>query len=515
MPLHALPLTKDSPYLAMCWEACRRRGFAGVHLSHNLCHDAHDLLDDPAWAAEARAWVETLSGNGLETWVWTHEFHRPPEHLIDADNRFLFDEGDWAEHLRRKYEKFLTETLPGITGLVFTFAETSYEIYKDERVVSRHAAAERLRQLMEVLVDIGHRHGVRIVVRDFVYRLHEVQSMAAAIKGLPPEVTVMSKAVPHDWQPFYPPNPILGQCGAREQWMEFDLGLEYEGQQMMPYANLEQTAAWYRHGREQGIRHVCLRLDRYDGEKGQSALSTPWGQLALDAFAAWERDASASVESIHESWEKAHFPGAAEAVRLATASLQKMLFPAQNWLANHCMLPRYGYGKSHLVDGNADRLATWTGRPEDEAVRKNLKEMPRAFRLSLEAEAAEALDLYAEADRLVRERLDPHHPAAPCWQDGYRMLGSYLRLLAAYRRAFFLLREREENPAGAEDPETIAAAIDTLAAVGESEAPHWKGRCFTAIPVCKAMGGKSPDAGFPDAIVDNLRAVLASFESSQ
>ena len=105
MPLYALPLTKNSGYLEACWKECHQRGFAGAHFSHKLCHDAHDLLDDPAWAAEARTWVAELSSKALETWVWTHEFHRPPPHLINADNKLLFDQGDWAEPLDRKISR--------------------------------------------------------------------------------------------------------------------------------------------------------------------------------------------------------------------------------------------------------------------------------------------------------------------------------------------------------------------------------------------------------------------------
>ena len=414
--------------------------------------------------------------------MWTHEFHRPPPEFINAENKFLFDEVDWEGFLRRKYRRFLTDTLPGITGLVFTFAETNFEIYKDAAVVSRHSPAERLRMLMEVLVRIGEEHGVRIAVRDFVYRLTEVKAMTEAIQGIPGEVAVMSKAVPHDWQPFYPPNPTIGQYGQREQWVEFDLGFEYEGQQMLPYANLEQIAVWYQAARAAGVRHFCLRLDRYDGEKGQSALRTPWGQLAISAFNAWERDPATSVETIYENWEKTHFPGAADAIRGATLSLQKMLFPKENWLGNHCMVPTYHYAKSHLVDGNADRLATWTGKAEDQEIRENFIHMPGAFRLSLEEEAKEALAIFGRVLPLVEKNLDPSHAAAGDWQKGFRLLGSYLRIFEAYRKAFFLIREKVENPSTAEDGNTIEQALGEFEITSQEEAAHWENQYFTGRP---------------------------------
>ncbi|MCH8474540.1 MAG: hypothetical protein LAT55_04855 [Opitutales bacterium] len=479
MPLHALPLTRDPEYTPFCWEQAEKLGFEAVHFSHRLCHDAHDLLDHPHGAAEARQWVDDLRQREREIWIWTHELHRVPPEFLNDEGHLLFDEADWAGHLRQKYQKFLNETIPGITGLIFTFAETDFEIYKDHKVVSRHSPAERLRLLMDVLVDICREHGVRVAVRDFVYRLQEVQSMAEAIRNLPKEVAVMSKAVPHDWQPFYPPNPLLGACGNREQWAEFDLGLEYEGQQMLPYANLEQTAAWYEAARKKGIRHFCLRLDRYDGEKGQSALTTPWGQLFISAFRAWEKNPATPLEEIYRNWEKNHFPGAAEAVQLATSSLQKMLFPKKNWLANHCAIPFYNYAKSHLVDGNADRLAMWTDAPEHQKIEENLRNLPRAFRLELEEEAREAQAIFAKAHDLLAKNLAPTHPAADRWQDGFRMLDSYLRLLEAYRKAFFMVREFEENPDQALSREEIEQSIKAFERTGSAEAPLWADRYFT------------------------------------
>ena len=505
MPLHALPLTKHPEYTPFCWEQAEKLGFESVHFSHLLCHDAHDLLDDEEWAKEARKWIKDLQERGREIWVWTHEFHKVPAEFLNEDGHLLFDDTDWAAYLRKKYRTFLRETVPGITGLIFTFAETDFEIYKDHNVVSRHSPAERLRILMDVLVDIGRDHGVRIAVRDFVYRLDEVQAMSAAIRNLPPEVAVMSKAVPHDWEPFYPSNPLLGACGEREQWAEFDLGLEYEGQQMLPYANLEQTEAWYRTAREKGIRHFCLRLDRYDGDKGQSALTTPWGQLAISAFRQWEKNPETTLREIYQSWEEEHFPEAAKAVRLATTALQKMLFPKKNWLADHCKIPFYQYAKSHLVDGNADRLATWDPTAENLEIDKNLRNLPRSFRLELEEEAREAQAIFAEANEIVEQNLPSHHPAADRWQDGFRMLASYLRLLEAYRKAFFMIREYEENPETAEPKESIESAIDAFEKTGAQEAPLWIGRFFTRFNARYLYHRKAYDRNNPEAIpVENL-----------
>jgi hypothetical protein len=477
--IHLLPLTRDPGYLDDCLREAKRMEAKGFHFSHHLCHHASDLLNDPDRAAGIRQVIGALNEQGRESWVWTHEIHDPPPDCLDEQGRLRFDDADWPGFLKRKYDRFLGEVVPGITGLVVTFAETAFEVYKDHRVVSNLSPELRLARLMEVLVEICDAHGVRVAVRDFVYRPHEVESMRRAIQGLPPEVIVMSKAVPHDWQPFYPPNPMLGRAGEREQWVEFDLGYEYEGQHMLPYANLEQHHAWWLAAREQGIRHACLRIDRYDGDAGQSALATPWGKLMLRAFTLWNVYPSVPPSVVRTEWEQSQFPGASDILRQATESSQMMFFPASNWLLNHCLLPTYDYAKNHLVDGNAARLADWTRDPAHLRVKERLQTLPEGFRAELAQEAADALALFREAGEQLELRLPDDHPDAFRWRDGFQQLGSHLELTAAYRDAFFRVREVEEHP----DREGLIPgalqAIEAFRTLGAREAPRWADRVFT------------------------------------
>ena len=520
--IHLLPLTREASYLETCWREVKHLDAKGVHFSHNLCHDATDLLNDPERAAEARGWVDTLVRDGREIWVWTHEIHSVPDACLDRQGRLRFDDTDWAGHLKQKYDRFLGQTLPGITGLVFTFAETPFEVYKDHKVVSTRPPDERLAHLMRVLVDICRAHGVRVAVRDFVYRPHEVESMGGAIRGLPPEVVVMSKGVPHDWQPFYPPNPLLGRVGDREQWVEFDLGYEYEGQHMLPYANLEQHHAWRLAADRQGIHQVCLRIDRYDGDAGQSAVLSPWGRLMLAAFSAWDSRPDTPPDTIRAEWEATQFPGAGQILDLATRSAQSMFFPARNWLLNHCMIPSYEYAKSHLVDGNAARRADWTHEPEDLRVKEALSTLPEGFRDELAAEAAEALKIFQKAQTLLENRLPPDHADADRWRDGFRQLASWLRLVDAYRDAFFRVRELEEHPERAGQVPAAEQAIDTFRARGAEEAPLWMDRVFTRrdgpmsyhrINRAKGQPAPPPDELF-QPVVDSLARALHAATSN-
>ena len=485
------------------------RGICGVHFSHKLCHDAADLLEDPAHAAEAREWVARLRRANLDVWVWTHELHHVPAEFLDDQGRLRFDDTDWPGLLRQKYRRFLGEVLPGITGLVFTFAETPFEIYKDRVVVSALSPAERLKRLMSVLVDICAEHGVRVALRDFVYRPDEVDSMGRALRELPADVVVMSKAVPHDWEPFYPCNPLLGKVGDREQWVEFDLGLEYEGQQMLPYANLEQHHTWLLAARAAGIRQVCLRLDRYDGDCGQSALFTPWGKLMLNAFQAWDRQPELSCEALWRGWEADQFPHAARVLQMLTRSVQQMAFPLQNWLMDHSVLPSFAYAKSHLYGGNAARLAEWTGDPDQLKTLESFETFPAGFRERLDRESAAALGEFAEAEQLLKEHLFPDHADYEIWRDGVQQSGSLLRLLAGYRDVFFRIRELQIHPG--KDRAAAEKALEAFKARTLTEAPCWSHRRLTGMPFLRVMNRrKKPIAS--DAAENPFSAVIASLE---
>lgn len=492
--IHFLPLTRHTKYLETCWSEAERRGIRGVHFSHDLCHDATDLLHDPEHAAEARAWVADLQKRNLDIWVWTHEIHSVPAEFLDEDGRLRFDDTDWAGYLKEKYRRFLGEVLPGITGLVFTFAETPFEVYKDRAVVSSLPAAERLKRLMSVLVDICGEHGVRVALRDFVYRPGAVEAMGNALRDLPPDVIVMSKAVPHDWEPFYPPNPLLGKVGDREQWVEFDLGYEYEGQQMLPYANLEQHHAWLLAARAAGIRQVCLRLDRFDGDCGQSALSTPWGRLMLEAFQTWDGEPDTPCDEIWRRWEFGQFPQAARALQGLTRAFQKMAFPLENWLMDHSVLPVFAYAKSHLHGGNAARLAEWTLDPRQLETLASFDSFPPGFREELEREAAEALAEFAAAERLLLARLPADHPEHGQWMDGVRQSASLMSLLAAYRDVFFRVRELQCHSNG--DKAEAEQALHRFKALTEAETPRWQDRRVTGTPFPRIMnrrGKKKPE----------------------
>lgn len=431
--IHWIPLTPDFDYNQRVAALAPTLGVDTVHFSHTLCHHADDLFRDPAHAGHVRRLADLYRDAGLAVWCWTHEVRHPPEELV-RDGKLLADDERLQSHLEKKYATFFSETLPGLDGLVLTFAETQFPVYQDDRIVSDRDRMDRTEQLIHRMRDICHRHGKRLAIRDFVYRADEVDAFREVIRRLPEDVIVMSKCVPHDWQPFYPHNPLIGDVGGREQWIEHDFGLEYEGQHLYPFANLDTVFDRFRHGVKNGSKTLCLRLDRYAGDRGQSAISTPWGRILLQAAADFMQNGCTTPEAFRTR----HPDQPRDLLDTATRSVCSFLFPLRFWLANHSNLPTYEYARDHLVGGNADRLPQWTGAGEDLEMEKRFASPDAELIERLKEEAGRAVDL-ARAARAQADALPPS-PDAEVWRGGARQLLLWAELFRDYRDAFFTAR---------------------------------------------------------------------------
>ncbi|CAG7644542.1 hypothetical protein ACFQI7_09960 [Paenibacillus allorhizosphaerae] len=269
--------------------------------------------------------------------------------------------------------------------------------------------------------------------------------MLSAIRSLNDEVAVMSKCVPHDWHPYYPDNPVLGQVRPKQQWIEFDLGHEYEMQTVLPFAEPELLLKRIQCARQSGIDTCCLRLDRYDADAGNSAIYKPWGQLELQVFAKYAANPEIRLEQIVSEWEKEHFPGAAHLLGLATEVVRRMLFPQKLWLANHSNLPEHDYARTHLKDGNADRLPVWTSASKDRLAEQLCDRPTKEWIRILQADD-EKTRFYLDVILAYMERHASQFDRHPQWLQGMHALRSWEELYRLYKAAYFAIRLIRHDP---------------------------------------------------------------------
>lgn len=531
---HWTPLTADLAYNERVCREAVAGGVSAVQFSHRLGHNVDDLIGRAEKLDHARKLFELYDGAGLDVWCWTHEVKDPDEKYV-RDGKLLADEDGLYGAIATKYDRFLTETLPGVKGLVLTLAETSCQVCRDQEVISDQDAATRARRVVNAVAAACRRHGARLAVRDSLYRKSEIDALREMFQQLPPDVIVMSKCVPQDWHAFYPANPMIGNVGEREQWVEHDFGYEHEGQHLYPYADIERVYERVRYERRKGVRTWCLRLDRYNADNGYSALLNPWGRLALDTVKQTAEDPDLDLETVWDTWEKDHFMGARTVLNIATQTVRHMLFSLGTMTHNHSRLPTYAYARSHItridpqdrpreprkasdkalalaIDNlrggwmNCDRVAGWTDDPADRALEEAMESMTEDCLEECVRESEQIQALAVQARECI-EAIDHGGPDAESWEKAVEQLVVWAYCFGAWKRAYFHIRRCQEHPSKrlAERCEELITEFEDICV---EAAPALDGVFLGAGPVCR-------DGSFATDVVDSLREALACADPVQ
>ncbi len=69
-------------------------------------------------------------------------------------------------------------------------------------------------------------HGKHLILRTFCYDPKDLERVRDGVKMIGDDLTVMITCVPHDWQTFYPHDPLIEYLKDIDKVIEFDLGHE-------------------------------------------------------------------------------------------------------------------------------------------------------------------------------------------------------------------------------------------------------------------------------------------------
>lgn len=403
----------------------KAQGMNRIQLSHNILMDAEQLWADPASSDRLELVRKALAlahAHGLKVDMWTHELSGVPEEYQEK-GRVRLSQALW-QWLDGKYEQLFT-LLPDLDGLVLTFAETDHAIYRDERVISELEPTARFVQMINVLARVCARHHSELIVRTFTYEPQELawlkQALATVARDVAPQhgnILVMTKCVPHDWTPFYPYNPALGDVGGLPQVVEIDLGQEFTGISRLLHCEVEFVRLVLDHARKRGCIGAVARVERY----GYHALGTP-NEVNIHAFGRLLHDPTLTTDVLWREWTQARYgPVAAPYVTRAlerTFDITNMtLFPLGEWVADHSEIPFWGYVLPRIVSRGT---AKWAAYPRFEWTRERFLRPSPDLLLAIdhEKDLARALCRRSLADI---ERARPHlNP------EDYHELVEYLR----------------------------------------------------------------------------------------
>jgi hypothetical protein len=218
-----------------------------------LCEKCHDL--------------------GLKAYFWTHEingfFHEYVKNgqygcsgqLVGGSIDMSSNSGIW-DMLYDKYDVFFRRQ-KGVDGLVLTLNECQVPVFRDDCIESDLDAAERVAKIGRTIKAACEAHGRDLILRTFCYSPAESKRVADGVRRIGSNVKLMIKCVPHDWQTFYPNDPLIAELKEFPRIVEFDLAHEPMGAGRFPYPDTEHIKARFDHIVEQGVMGVAGRIDRF------------------------------------------------------------------------------------------------------------------------------------------------------------------------------------------------------------------------------------------------------------
>jgi hypothetical protein len=395
----------DLPYINRVIDLAPTEGINYIQISHGIVHDVEDFLNDPRRHKDFPGIIKRAHDKGVKVVMWTHELNAVPDEYR-TDGKVDLRRPELWEWMRGKYEKVFGELLPGLDGLVLTFHETDVSVYHDNKVISDEPHPERVTRLINEVYRVCEKYGKELYVRTFVYRPDELDWVINGIGSTDPGVRVMSKCVPHDWQPRYPHNPAIGRFPNRTHIVEMDLCGEYYGQAVVPYCFPDYVKYRLDYAREKGLQGGVARIDRNDNH----ALGTPnWvNVLAYDRLL---QDPTVTVDQIWEEFCVAEYgKSAADVARKALVPtkdiIEKMYLTKDFYFLNrHSRVPSVGYTDGHITSHS---VAKWD--PDYKKVEDRLLHPNEAVYREIIREKEEAIELTERSLELLRRGSSAFEP---------------------------------------------------------------------------------------------------------
>ena len=357
----------DMEYVSTAMVKATQYEINTVVFSHGMIGETSQLFDGSERGEQLRQLAEQAHGLGLRAWIWVHELDNVPEKFL-LNKVVQMDRPGFWRWLEQRYEQVFA-AYPEFDGLILTFHETQYPVFRDDRVQSRLSKPDRFARMISTIHKVCSRYKKDFIVRTFLYEPIELQWVKEGLLQCDSGVIVQSKCVPHDWDPYYPPNPLIGAFPKNRQIIEFDCSSEFTGKNRVPYTSPEYFERHWRFDLSQpGVVGYNARVDH----GGHDAIYTP-NEINLYALYRLTADATVTASDIWQEWTSKHYGNdAAAKIRdvlfPSYAIINKTFFPLHFWTTNKSVLPSFKYANGHISERT---LAKWI---PDQPFYKDLEE---------------------------------------------------------------------------------------------------------------------------------------------
>lgn len=384
--------------------------------------------------------------NGLNYYVWTHELDGIPaefkkEGKVDMDNPKLYD------HLKERYQRLFT-ILPDASGMVLTFHETEYKVFRDEDVFTSMAISERIYKVSKLLHDVLKEKNKTLIIRNFFYENYELDAFEEALKRLPDDIIVMNKPVPHEFHPFYPPDPFHGNVGRKRQLIEIDLGIEKALGKDGIYAQTEFIQRNVRRAKEKGMAGMVGRCRLYYVKPFEDS-----HEVNLYAFSQFMSNPGLSEEEVLNKWALKRYPYAPQAANYLSSAFKRTQFINHNgryfleWWLTKSLGAEWGDYPYYLGHIHSRTRFKWTNDPADEKLEYSLIFPDDEIFDQLVYEKERVIEAVEESIKDLKKAnrwLMPED--AKALDEGFSILLDAVLLQKEWTRAFFGMRLYMQHP---------------------------------------------------------------------
>jgi len=309
----------DEAQIARIMQRASRYGINEIQLSHGIMMyidaiNESDRVRQVVNGIVARAHAEG-AGPQIRVFVWAHELNSPP----GKTDVCLNPEGGGRAFLQARQDAYrrALRACPGVDGVVLMFGSSRLEPWdttcKCEWCAS-HGPAEKAKVIIEQIRSVVKgEFGKELMVRTFIHSPDQLRWIGEAVRETD-GITVMSKCVPQDWEPYYPHEDLIGKVGQKEQIVEFDLAGEYWGRGVIPFCQPDELQFRLQYDRDQGAVGGMARIDDIFG--------TP-NEVNVFAFSRLMQNPDESVDEIWREWVKERY-GLAAGSRASEAVISSL-----------------------------------------------------------------------------------------------------------------------------------------------------------------------------------------------
>src|SRR5581483_4487437 len=398
----------------------------------------------PHWQSDLRRLGDQATAEGIPYYLWVHEFDDVPNRFLKNKRVDMEDPGLFP-YLEQRYERLL-QAVPGTAGFVLTLHECDFKVFRNKDVISKDDVPTRIVKVATLLHDILQRHHKQLILRNFFYEPLEMEYFRQAVERLPDDIVIMSKDTTHEFQPFYPWDPLHGAVGKKKQIIEIDLGVEKAWDSRGAYAQTDYTRRVVLRAREKGLTGLVGRCRLHWDHPFQDS-----HEVNLYAFSRFLQNPDLDTDTVLRDWAARRYP--AEAVPYVASALKRTEFINHHgrWHLEYWFTKNIGtewadypYYFSRVVTRSRYK---WSHDPADQALEEKLYHPDAETFRCLVAEKDEVIAQVkaSQADLRQAARHATPEQLAPLLED-FRFLLDAAMLQREWVRAYFAERMFMDKP---------------------------------------------------------------------